>query len=87
MGSSDAGKQTSVLLRIMSRARSVSKATLWRQMVTQMSHQDFENAVSGLLNSNYCVLKRVNKELFLVATELLETPVEHPGTQDGTSFD
>jgi hypothetical protein len=87
MGSTDAGKQTSLLLRIMAQARSVSKATLWRQLVTQMSWQEFENAVNAALNSNYCIYKRVETDLYLCATELLEKPSEHSESQDETSFE
>jgi hypothetical protein len=87
MGASDAGKQTSLILRIMSQARKVSKASLWRQLVTQMSHQDFENAILSLLNSGYCVLKREGPELFIIATQLLEKPAEHHDTAPETSFD
>ncbi len=87
MGGSDAGKQTAILLRIMAQARVVSKATLWRQMVTQMSYQDFESAVNSLLNSGYCNYKKTSGEIFLCATQLLEKPAEHSDTQDETSFD
>lgn len=87
MGTSDAGKQTALLLRIMAQARTVSKSTLWRSMVTQMSHQEFDNALESLLQSGYCMYKRIKGETFIVATKLLEKPVEHHDTKDETSFD
>lgn len=87
MGSTDAGKQTSLLLRIMSQVRIVSKATLWRQLVTQMSYQEFDNAVNAVINSGYCSMRKSPEGPVLVANEILDKPVEHDGTEVETSFD
>lgn len=87
MGSTDAGKQTSLLLRVLAQIRKVSKAALWRQLVTQMSFQEFSGAIDALINSGYVVQKHEGKELFLYATSLLEKPAEHSDKQAETSFE
>ena len=64
-------KHASGILAVISVRHKITRASLWRELMTQMTHFEFDNALRGALESGYVKEVQSGTSLYLTASDLL----------------